>query len=240
MNTKKLNFKRKKKYLGIEILRAFFSFNILLFHCINRNIYSKKLINKLIDIVRIALTTFFIMSFYFSYNSFISKNIIIIKQRFKRLLIPYTIWPIIIFINTNFSNILKKKPLIEIKYLYYQILISNGIYSVFWFNFNLIFISLIFIIIIFLTSRYMLVLILLGILFYLYSSSIYYKNFFLKYKEIVTFTTKPIARTYVQCLIGFFISSNKIIDKANKNIKINILCYLIFLIFLKILLIRNI
>lgn len=231
MNDKKKIYKRKKIYLGIEILRVFFSFNILLFHCINRKIYSQKLLNNLREIVKIALTTFFIISFYFSYNSFTSKNIILIKQRFKRLLIPYIIWPIIIFFNNNF--IFKKKKF-EFKYLYYQILIGNGIYNVLWFNFNLIFISLIFIIIIFITSRFMIVLIFLGIIFYLFSSFINYNKIFMKYNEIATFTTKPIAINYENSLIGFYISSNKIIDKAHNNIKRNISFCIILLIALNI------
>ena len=89
--------KTKRIYLGLEILRMFFSFIILFLHCFNKRIYSLTFLNNLREVVSIGLTTFFIMAFYFSYNSFISKNIDKIKDRFKRLLIPYILWPIIIY-----------------------------------------------------------------------------------------------------------------------------------------------
>ena len=90
--------KTKKLLLGIEILRMTFAFFILFFHCKNNNIYSMNFTSYLNEIVEIGLTQFFIISFYFSYNSFISKNIYKIKERFKRLLVPYVIWPIIVFL----------------------------------------------------------------------------------------------------------------------------------------------
>ena len=108
---KKINIKNKKIYLGIEILRIFFSFCILLFHCINKKIYKQRFISQLSNIIEIALITFFIISFYFSFNCFTSKNLIRIKLKFKRLIIPYIIWPIIIYLqsNTTYYIIIKKK-----------------------------------------------------------------------------------------------------------------------------------
>ena len=68
-----MKIEEKKLYLGIEILRMIFAFIILFFHCMNE------------------ITIFFIISFYFSYNSFSLKKISKIKERFKRLLVPYII-----------------------------------------------------------------------------------------------------------------------------------------------------
>ena len=96
--------KTKRIYLGLEILRMFFSFTILFFHCLNKRIYSRNFLNNLSEVVSVALNTFFIMAFYFSYNSFISKNIDKIKNRFKRLLIPYILWPIIIYLQKALYN----------------------------------------------------------------------------------------------------------------------------------------
>ena len=89
---------KKNIYIGIEFLRIFFSFNIVFLHCKNEHLYSSKFININRTIVSIGLRVFFILAFYFSYNSFSQKKIVIIKLRFQRLLIPYIIWPIIYYI----------------------------------------------------------------------------------------------------------------------------------------------
>lgn len=131
--------KKKKLYLGIQILRMFFSFHILVFHCINHLNYKSKIIKVILSNVNIDLATFFIISFYFSYNSLISRNILKIKQRINRLLIPYIIWPIIFYGIQNFINKISANKLIEFKLLYYQYILGHGIHIVFWFQFHLIF-----------------------------------------------------------------------------------------------------
>ena len=98
-----IKYKKKKIYLGIQILRIIFSFHILVFHfhsAHNKN-YKLIYIRNIISKVDIDLITFFIISFYFSHDIFVSKNIFKIKFRFKRLLIPYIIWPIVIFFIRN-------------------------------------------------------------------------------------------------------------------------------------------
>ena len=186
---------------------------------------------KIID-VSIDLDSFFIISFYFSYNTFISRNIIKIKQRFIRLLIPYTIWPIIFFIFDNFTHYINKKKIGNFKYLYYQLLIGTGIHPIFWFQFNLIFLSLFFTIIILIyRKRYLLNLFLIGIICYLF---IYYSSvtlLFTKYNNIAIFSTRKIPSSYIYSLIGLFLFSIKIIEKTknlNKyKIKIILLCIII-------------
>ena len=100
---------KNKIYLGIQILRIVFSFHILVFHfhCVHKKQYKLTYIRNIISKVNIDLITFFIISFYFSHDTFVFKNIIKIKFRFKRLLIPYIIWPIIIFIIRNVKLFLK-------------------------------------------------------------------------------------------------------------------------------------
>jgi fucose 4-O-acetylase-like acetyltransferase len=217
-------YNAKKYYLGIEILRAFFSFFILLFHLMNKKIYShifKKIVHQ---IMGLALKSFFIISFYFSYNSFSFKKINKIKKRFKRLIIPYVIWPIIIYLQkTLFSYMHGKKKGVLFKFLIYQILIGNGIYLYFWFSFNLIFISLLFIIIIFVTQKYMALLILFGFLVFFISISNIYNQFWKGYNRIVAFPIRPISENYIQGLIGFFFSSIKIFEKKFTK-KYSLLC----------------
>lgn len=204
---------KNKLYLGIQILRIIFSFHILVFHCINK----KKKQSKFINSVELDLKTFFIISFFFSYNTFISRNILKIKQRLKRLLIPYILWPIIFFILDNinsFRNIILFK---KIKYLYYQVLIGIGINIVFWFLFNLIFVSIIFLIIIFLfKKRYLLYLIIIGILSFLFNKSSFYKNMPLIFNKIAYFSVRKIPSSFISLFFGFYISSIKAIDKINK------------------------
>ena len=128
--------KNKKLNIGIQILRMIFSFHILVFHCINRNLYKSKIIISITRDVDIDLGVFFIISFYYSYNSFTSKNIVKIKQRLYRLLIPYIIWPFFFFIIHNFNCLVngEKQYYINSKMLYYQLLSGNGIHLFFGFN----------------------------------------------------------------------------------------------------------
>jgi hypothetical protein len=200
--------KKKNIYIGLEFLRIFFSFDILLFHCINRHIYNTKLFNLIRIIVPLGLQSFFILSFYFSHNLLSSKQIIKIKGRFQRLLIPYIIWPIIFYFH---------KKNYKIKLLFCQILIGYGVYTVFWFSYNLIFISVLLVIIIFMTKKYISFLIVTGIFIYFYSISKYYNNLLMKFNKLVVFSNRKLPFTYLQSVIAFYLSSIKIIDRANKN-----------------------
>lgn len=138
------NIKESKKLnLGIELLRTLLCFWIVLFHCSNYKKQHTKYIWRLFHV-----PTFFVISFYFYYpilfKKMINKNI----SRFQRLLIPYILWPVLIFIanKVKIKNIflgqLDKK--ISLKELAIQILLGKGFHGVFWFQFNLIFISLLF------------------------------------------------------------------------------------------------
>lgn len=201
----------------------------------NREIYSHFLIKLVTESLGLALSAFFIISFYFSYKSFTLKITNKIKERFKRLLIPYVIWPIIIYLQKTLFNYMHgEKNDVSLKLLIYQILIGNGIYLIFWFNFNLIFISLFFIIIIFLTKKYLTILILLGLMILFISTSNIYVQFWKGYNEIVAFPIRPITTTYMQGFIGIFLSTYKIIEDKKLAKK-----YLLFCIFTILILILN-
>ena len=231
-----MKIEEKKLYLGIEILRMIFAFIILFFHCMNEIIYSNLFIKYLKEVVGLGLTIFFIISFYFSYNSFSSKKINKIKERFKRLLVPYIIWPIIIYFQKILVKYISGKDNgVLFKFFIYQILIGNGIYSVLWFNFNLIFISLLFAIIIFTTKKYMIFLFLFGIMIIIISFSYKYNQFWDEYNDLVVFPLRPITSTYLHGLIGFFLSSIKIFEKNNISPKY----LLLFILFTSIILIIN-
>ena len=216
--------KEKKINLGIQILRVIFSFHILVFHCINKKKYNYNIIKTIISDVSIDLGAFFIISFYYSYETFTSKNIIKIKQRLIRLLIPYIIWPLIIFITSNFIYLISrtKKYYINQKLLYYQLLIGNGINNVLWFQFNLIIISLLFINIIFLIQkRYLIYLGLMGIFFYIFFRSCYFDLLFPP-KTFLFFSIRPIPISYIYLLSGFLLYKFRIVFLSQKYIKASI------------------
>ena len=217
-----------KLYLGIQILRIIFSFHILVFHCINKKNYKSKFVNS----VELDLKTFFIISFYFSYNTFTSRNILKIKIRFKRLLIPYILWPVIFLIIDNinsFRNIILFK---KIKYLYYQILMGIGINGVFWFLFTLIFLSILFLIIIFIfKKRYLVYLTFIGILSFLFDNSSFNKNIPLIFNKMAYSSIRKIPSSFISLFFGFYISSIKAIDKINKFKFKNLVRIIVFLLF---------
>lgn len=223
---------KKNVILGIQILRILFSFHILVFHFIRRIKYESKIIQFIIYNVSIDLCTFFIISFYLSYNCFSSRNIIKIKHRFKRLLIPYIIWPYIFFTLKLFTNY--KTQIIQFKFLYYQLIIGNGINIVYWFLFNIILISLIFTIIIFLSKRsFLIYLFLIGILFYLLEYYLYYSKFLSFFEKIISFPIEHITSSYLYSLTGFYLSSINFIEKLRiYSIKIIFLCLLFIYFFI--------
>ena len=227
--------KEKRINLGIQIVRMIFSFHILLFHCINKKLYRSKTMIAIISDVNIDLGVFFIISFYYSYNSFIIKNLVKIKQRFYRLLIPYIIWPLIFFSINNFIFYIygNKKFYIKLELLYYQLLIGNGIHIVFWFLFNLIFITIFFLIIIFISKRrYLPILIIIGLLFYIFLSSNYYKRYF-SYDTILFFSIKKIPTAYIYSLFGFiFFYLNNFVNLKQYRIKISFLSLFFFYLYL--------
>lgn len=223
--------KIKKLNVGIQILRMIFSFHILVFHCINRNLYKSKIIISLTSNVDIDLGVFFIISFYYSYNSFTSKNIEKIKQRFYRLLIPYIIWPFFFFVIYNFTCLVngEKEFYIKPKLLYYQLLSGNGIHFIFWFQFNLIILSILILIIIFISKKKPLVfLVIIGVFLNIFFSSKYLEQY-LSYSPILSFSIRPIPSTYMYALFGFTLFHlNNVVKFKKYIIKISLLFLITF------------
>ena len=214
----------------------FFSYSIVYYHGLSRRLYGYKYYNFVSEVVAVGLTTFFIMAFYFSYDSFISKNINKIKDRFKRLLIPYILWPIIMYIEKTIYYYRHGKKIKLFRLLVYQILIGNGINMILWFNWNLIFVLLFFSIAIFINNnKYMTYIILIGIQIAFTYYSDYYNKFWDRYKYIVIFPMRPLRNTYKLGLVGFFLSSIKIINKIKATKKV----FLLFILSLLALILYN-
>lgn len=140
----------KKEYnYGIEILRVFLSFMVIMDH-----LYNKKKLKNYYYILYYHIPTFFLISFFFTYNTLTSFNLQKIKLRFERLFIPYIGWSIIAFIlkniyyylfNLNYEHTLKG---------FVKHLITGHILSVpLWYQAILMFTTIFFLIIIFLFKK---------------------------------------------------------------------------------------
>jgi len=139
----------KKINYSLELLRLILSFWVVVHHTYRySHLFRKGLFH---------VPTFLIMSFYFYYNIFIKKDIIKIKQRFQRILIPYIIWPILLFI---FNNILLKLTEFSLYYrklllsdLVIQFIIGRRYHPIFYYQFILIFLTILFTIFSFLFNK---------------------------------------------------------------------------------------
>ena len=139
----------KKINYSLELLRLILSFWVVVHHTY-RYLY---LFRKGL----FPVPTFLIISFYFYYNTLIKKDIIKIKQRFQRILIPYIIWPILLFIFNNILLKLTKFSLYNRKLLLIdlaiQFIIGRRYHPIFYYQFILIFLTIIFTLISFLFNK---------------------------------------------------------------------------------------
>lgn len=170
------NQKKKKEYnVGIGIIRVILSFMVVFDHIYN---IPKKL--KYIRVLYFHIPTFFVISFYFNYNTLISFNIEKIKIRFERLLIPYFLWSIISWIIYNiYFYIFKKDVRHSITDFLINLLNGRLFDLVLWFQNNLIFNTILFLIIIYLfKKKYLIILYIFCIIAYaLHYSDINYQFF---------------------------------------------------------------
>lgn len=135
-----------KRNIGIEILRMFLCFRIILLHYYSSN-------NKYIIKIRnnqYQVCCFFLISFYFFYQIICKRNIEKMKSRLERLFIPYILYPIIIWIINNIVFMLIKcnryNRLLTLKELKIHLIVGKGIkgMGVLWFQFNLLLFNIIF------------------------------------------------------------------------------------------------
>jgi len=154
--------------LGIEVLRMILCFWVITFHYAGiKNKIKYKILKTFYHV-----PTFMLISFYFSWKTFFSKDIIKYKIRLERLLIPYIIWPIIfLLISTPYYSILIKKTIII---LLYQYITGYKFFIVLWFIQMLLFLGFFFEINIFLfKEQSLLILQIFSII-----------SYFIQYKEI--------------------------------------------------------
>ena len=201
--------------LGIEILRVYLSFSVIVLHFL-KNEYKKNIFMKLIFHCQpFYVPSFFLIAFYFSFNIFISKNIVKIKERFIKILIPYILWPFLFWIWNIFAN----RKIIKFNYklfkhIFLQILIGYDFYAYFWFLFDLIIITFVFIIIIFIFNKNALIILkILAIFFYIINEK--YEERMCKYKQ--NDSIKLLLRSFIYCLTGFFLHSISILERLQNK-----------------------
>ena len=144
--------------IGLTILRPILAFLVIMTHCYDYNgaIGKWREIFIKTDNLLYHVQIFFIISFYFSHKTLISLNYKKIFERFQRLCIPYFLWPIIVFLLNKLLKVFSISNLvIKLSELKFQLLYGigeNGM-GILWFQWNLIFITLLFIIIIFIFKK---------------------------------------------------------------------------------------
>lgn len=202
--------------LGLEVLRFFLSFWVLVYHCgsIKNNLIRKMLFNRAFHV-----PTFIIISFYFTYNKILNKNINKLKERFERLYFPFIIWPLIIWIFNNFLYfVFRFGKRLEIRHLIMQFIIGRPYQFVLWYQFNVIFITIFFVIISFIFhKKFLLILQIIGLLSYIMQYSYYNFIFFHKFNNYIYHSVGLIIEIFPIAVTGLSLSSIDFINLLHKN-----------------------
>ena len=151
-------FPNQKSYfdIGLAILRPILSFFVIMTHCHNykldRGIFV--LFLNLLHRFEFHVPIFFLMAFYFSHKTLISKDYKKKVERLKRLIIPYFLWPIIYFFLNKFFMKFFKINDIPLMQLRNQFLCGYNFMIALWFQCNLILITIFYMLIILIFKRY--------------------------------------------------------------------------------------
>jgi fucose 4-O-acetylase-like acetyltransferase len=197
------------------------SFFILQKHCFNINLTKNKFIIITYNSIGIYISTFYLISYFFSYKALKLKNTNRIKSRIKRFLIPYIIWPTLIFLYNNIFCIFRiNKNHIKLKHLFIQLVTGKRIYNVFWFQCNLIFTFILFSIIALSIKRDIIFSMqLLGMIGYFYHLLHYYYKLFGTYLYEIRSLFQDFGRVLFYSSIGITLASIVDIENLKKNRK---------------------
>jgi fucose 4-O-acetylase-like acetyltransferase len=223
----------KKINIGLAILRIYLSFVVVTVHSFKpKATIRQKFIIKIIY-NSIHVPNFYLLSFYFCYNLFNSKNIRKIKIRFQRLLIPYFIWPIIFWSLENLlSFIFQKNNKIAFKELMLQLLTGHVFMTVLWFQYDLIFITLSLCIIHLLFNENLIIYILINLQIFgiFFTHSNYNFIYFNKFNFNKKYTFGRLFEIVPYCIMGYIIAYLNLVNIISKHriISIYILYQLVF------------
>lgn len=214
----KINSVKNKQNLGIQFLRTVLCFWVVCFHCCNSN----NIIFHIILKRTFHVPTFIVISFYFLLKNLIERDINKINRRFERLLIPYIIWPCIIWFLNNFIYICIKNNrfhrLLTLYDLIIQIIVGRKYFSVFWFQFSIIFLSVFFFIISFLFKKqFLFILQIIGILSYILQYSGWNYYYFSGYNSSIRLSIGYFSEIIPIAISGLTLSKFNIIEKISNN-----------------------
>ena len=224
-----MNAKRKviDKNYGLEILRMILCFWVLLFHCLNKIDYP-----LLLNIIKMMyhVPSFFFISFYFLFPVIKDKIMIKMKSRLQRLSIPYIFWPIISWTFNNINYKIYKQSrfgrLVPLSKLVKQIIIGRVFYVPFWFQFNLIFLTLIFFILskLLKIENFLKLTKMIAILSYFFQYSRYIYIFFDNYNTCISRSLGGLVESFPIAVSAFILNSSNLL-KHLKNSRYTAIFY---------------
>jgi len=214
------NTQIKNKYnIGLGILKVFLALDVIISHNFNKNSTHNKILLFCLKRRRVHVPSFFIMSFYFMHKELLRLNINKIRRRFERLIIPYFFWPIILWIINNILKIIFNINIsCTLEDLKNQLLWGNNFIIQFWFLWDLIMITLIFIVIIFLLKENSLFFFqLLGIFAYILQYSGINKTLYLYLSSEKKESLGRLVEMIPYSVTGFTLAFFEIINKIQNN-----------------------
>lgn len=223
--------------IGLAFLRPILSFFVVITHFYNNKSFAKgywKLILLKAEKFFFHVRIFFIMAFYFSYKTLVSNDCKKKIIRLERLCIPYFLWPIIFFfLNNIFRKYFRMKYIFKfkVKDLKEQLYFGHGYIFSFWYQWNLIFITIFFILIILLFKKnHNFIFIIINIISFNFQYNGKNIKFFGKYNYIKR-TVGRIIEMLPLSGIGFIIASSGILNFFKKYIlqTIIVCIYIIYL-----------
>ena len=200
-----------QRNLGIEILRVFLCFRIIILHYYSgKTKYILKLKSN-----RTQVSCFFFISFYFLYSTISKRNTQKMKLRLERLIIPFIIYPVVVWIFNNLMYLVIKfnrfNRLLTLNELILNLLTGKGIFGigVLWFHFNLIIFSIFFFIASsLLKNNFLIVFQILASLSYIIQYSKINDRFFKKYTFYIYMSIGNLIETFPIAIAGFSLSSS--------------------------------
>jgi fucose 4-O-acetylase-like acetyltransferase len=219
----------KRYNFGLGILKVFLAFDVIRSHNFNCMSTNNKIILFFLKSKRIHVPSFFMMSFYFMHKELISSNIKIYLKRIERLLSPYLLWPIIIFVLNNYFlyilfNIKIKTSFKDLKI---QLLFGSKFISQFWFQWDLIiFTSIFFILKYFIGNNQLFFIQILEIFSYILQYSGYNKQIYNYLKPEKRLSIGRLTEMIPFSSSGFTLASLNIINYLqNYKIKTSAFCF---------------
>ena len=234
MESNKVKIINRNINVGIQILRFLLCFWIVISHSAKIKDQHKKLLAR-----GFHVPTFILISFYFFYPLLEKRVIVRIISRFQRLLIPYIIWPLIFFVTKNFIIKFispdKFGKYLNFKDIYIQILTGTRFHIIFWFQFNLLFLSLLLSIVSFIFKNHFLVILkFMGIISFYLNISGRNLKLFSSYHRHYRISLGSLIEVMPLVVVGSIYSSMNLLVKVNKfSLHFKLILFLLIIILFK-------